>query len=147
MTSPRKRERRFATLRLTTQDKELLKRLGSPSDAAPDRHNALIAIAGLIAQLELPAIDSRRQPIRLGIPPELDRAIELKRKATGQTALAILLAGARAYLESQQSPAEQLPAPNASKAISKTSIEHAALTKRRPGRPRKSPEASTTSKK
>jgi len=39
--------------------------------------------------------------MRIGIPAELDVALEEKQQKTGQTAIAILLAGAREYIARQ----------------------------------------------
>ena len=103
MSRPTKRDRRFATFRLLEADRMLLKKLGSPdSDGeSTDRHAALIAVARIIKEIEVPALDNRRQPMRIGIPAELDHALEEKQQQTGQTAIAILLAGAREYLSRQ----------------------------------------------
>lgn len=128
MNNPTKRARRFATFRLVESDRQIIKNLGNPrvDQGASDRHAALIAVASVIKSLDMPKTDTKRYPIRIGIPVELDVVLEKKQKDTGLSAIAILLAGAREYLARQAKPTE------------KVSSQTLATAAKRRGRPRKS---------
>ena len=94
-----RRERKFRTLRLRSEDKELLQQLGR-NDQDLDRHHALLELIAVVKELQLPDIrNESRSPLRLGIPVQLDKAIRKKVDATGQTYIAVLLTAAREYLD------------------------------------------------
>ena len=94
-----RRERTYRTLRLRSEDKELLQRLGR-DDQDLDRYHALLELVAVIQKLQLPDVrNESRHPLRLGIPTQLDEAIRKKVDATGQTYIAVLLTAAREYLD------------------------------------------------
>jgi len=118
-------------------DKKLLQRLGSTADReAKDRHEALVALAAIIPQLTIPKAETVRHPMRIGIPRELDEALERKQIETGQTALVLLLQSTKEYFRRQESDtAETTPSSQADAVAPEQSFQ---VAKRKPGRPRKS---------
>jgi hypothetical protein len=82
-------------MRLWPEDRELLQTLG---EGEADRYSALCSLTEIVKGLKLPDIRKRkRRPLRLGVPVELDAAIDKVVQATGQTRLDVLLAAAREY--------------------------------------------------
>ncbi len=128
MNNPTKRARRFATARrlVVRPPNHQKPRKPARRSRPSDRHAALIAVASVIKSLDMPKTDTKRHPIRIGIPVELDVVLEKKQKETGLSAIAILLAGAREYLARQTKPTE------------KVSSQTLATAAKRRGRPRKS---------
>lgn len=89
---------RYLTLRLFEPERQLLQDLGRVRPGVGDRHAALLDLVGVVDDLELPDLRAReRRPLRIKVPEELERAINRKVEATGQTFLAVLVAAAREY--------------------------------------------------
>ena len=89
---------RYLTFRLHERDRQLLQDLGRVRPGVEDRHAALLEIAGIVDELELEDVRGReRRPLRVRIPEELERTINRKAEATGQTFLAVLVAAAMEY--------------------------------------------------
>ena len=89
---------RYLTFRLHERDRQLLQDLGRVRPGVEDRHAALLELAGIVDELELEDVRGReRRPLRIRIPEELERAINRKAEATGQTFLAVLIGAAREY--------------------------------------------------
>lgn len=86
------------TLRLYPNERQLVQDLGRGPEPASDRHHALLDLVPIVEELDLPDIRERaRQPIRLGIPDELDAAIRAVMENTGQTYIDVLLVAATEY--------------------------------------------------
>src|SRR5437867_469654 len=93
------RERKFVTFRLLPDDRELLRQLGQGRAGIPDRHTAFLHLVEIVRRAEYPEEppEPERQPLRLGIPTELDDAIKAEVERTGSTYISILLRAAREY--------------------------------------------------
>ena len=92
------REKKFMTLRLLPEDRQLLQDLGRGREKVPDRYTALCELTDIVQKLEIRPVEKQeRQPLRLGIPESLDEAIREVVEKTDQTYLHILLAAATEY--------------------------------------------------
>lgn len=86
------------TLRLLDEDRHLIQNLAKGRENTPDRHAALCALVPFVRKLSLPDIrDQERSALRVGIPAELDDAINEVAEHTGHPFVAVLLAAAREY--------------------------------------------------
>lgn len=102
-----RKQRRYMTLRLLPDDRELLQEIGKGRVGIKDRHAALVELAQIVPELDLPDVrEMERRPLRLGIPQELEDAIAAKVKETGQTFIAVLLAAARHYRQRHPASAD-----------------------------------------
>ena len=100
-----KRERKFRTFRLRPDEKLAIRKLTSVGARKRDRHMALLELVSLVPTLDLPKVDkSKREPMRLGIPSELDAAINKVKHQTGHTYVSILLAAVHRRLELDSKP-------------------------------------------
>lgn len=89
---------RYITLRLHEKDRQLLQDLGRVRPGVEDRHAALLELAAIVDELDMEDLRGReRRPLRIRIPESLERAIDRKADATGQTFLAVLIAAATEY--------------------------------------------------
>ena len=92
--------RNFKTFRLFHRERELIRNLGRGPEDVASRHQALLGLVPIAKELDLPDIHNRqRQPIRIGIPTELDDAIRDVMERTGQNFIDVLLAAAEKYRE------------------------------------------------
>lgn len=93
-----RRERRFITLRLLDEDRDLIQNLAKGRESTPDRHAALSALVPFVRKLSLPDIrEQERSALRVGIPAELEDVINEVAERTGQPFVAVFLAAAREY--------------------------------------------------
>lgn len=89
---------RYLTFRLHERDRQLLQDLGRVRPGVEDRHGALLELVPIVDEVELEDVRGReRRPLRIRIPEELERAINRKAEATGQTFQAVLIAAAAEY--------------------------------------------------
>lgn len=86
------------TLRLLDDDRDLIQNLAKGRESTPDRHAALCALVPFVRKLSLSNIrEQERSALRVGIPTELEDAIDEIAERTGQPFVAVLLAAAREY--------------------------------------------------
>jgi hypothetical protein len=99
MGKPSRRYKRYLTLRLFEEDRELLQNLGRGRPEIADRYEAFLEVNQIVQGMEFPDIreKKKRRPIRIAIPQELEATITGIAKATGQPFLTILLEAAREY--------------------------------------------------
>lgn len=104
------RERKFRTFRLHPADKKAVQALGKVGGQSIDRHDALLELVAELPKLDLPVMKSgERVPMRLGIPTELDEAINEVKKRTKQTYVSILLAAVHQKVKEGQKPRRGRP--------------------------------------
>jgi hypothetical protein len=93
-----RRNKRYLTLRLFEEDRELLQNLGRGRPEIADRYEAFLEVNEIVQGMEFPDIrKKKRRPIRIAIPQELEATITGIAEATGQPFLTILLEAAREY--------------------------------------------------
>jgi hypothetical protein len=94
-----RRERKFRTLKLLPQDRELLRNIGHGRPDVADRYGALLQLTDIVRNEQIPnePPEPERRSLRLGIPRELDQAVSRLAKRTGRTYISVLLAAARVY--------------------------------------------------
>lgn len=92
------RPRKFMTFKIYNRDRDMLQNLARVRKDTPDRHAALIKLAEVVPDLDLEDIrDQERRALRLGLPPELEKALQEKQESTGQPIVTILTEGVHEY--------------------------------------------------
>ena len=103
------KDRKFRAFKLPQYERDLL-RLIACGTSYETRHDALTALAQFVERLEIPHAETlERRSLRIGIPPELDKAIREKMKVTGRTYQDILLAAAADFRRVYPLPADFTP--------------------------------------
>jgi hypothetical protein len=90
-----RRERRFTTYRLLSDDYELMRDLGKNKPGFKDRYQALLALVPIVESLEM--LPKKYRGFRVGIPVALDQAIRVAAERTGYDFVDIMLIAARIY--------------------------------------------------
>lgn len=88
------KDRRFTVFRVHEEERELLRSLGPCDDI--ERYDVLLGLIDVLPDIELQPKKVRR-PIRLGIPPELEEAIDKIARKTKKPFVEVLVAAARAW--------------------------------------------------
>lgn len=94
-----RRNKRYLTLRLFEEDRELVQNLGRGRPEIADRYEAFLEVNEIVQGMEFPDIrkKQKRRPIRIAIPEELEATITRIAKATGQPFMTIMLEAVREY--------------------------------------------------
>jgi hypothetical protein len=95
------RERRFTVAKLAREEHDLLRDLAKNGGVA-DRHTAFLELVPIVEglteiDLALPPLD----PIRLGIPASLDKALRDKKAELNKPFIRLLLIAARKWLDAK----------------------------------------------
>lgn len=94
--SNQKRDRRYTTFRLASDDYQLMRRLGKAGSGISCRYDALCELTDIVQALKLPN-KRDKHGFRAGIPRALDEALKKKAKETGYRYVDLLLIAARLY--------------------------------------------------
>lgn len=87
-----KKTRRSMVVRISEDERELLQNIGRGNSRIGNRHDALITMAAILDELELPKLPAKgRATISLTVPDDLNEAINARHKETGIPKIQILL--------------------------------------------------------